>query len=225
MNWNNTLTDYVHSSFYALTFVVALDRLLTSLCHQECRWNISDRRCICRTEDQFPLDCYYIGIMRAFYHMNNDERRPINSVYPISASVYICIYIYSIFRNYTCMQWYRQLFQFRFQFGFKESWEDRSCFFFFQLAFFPSIKFFAAVESERSKGAGNTRRKRQTRIYVRVRSPWAKITYKEENSANVRRVSIRHFFFKFLIAYTERLCKTYPEINKISHNIILSFSS
>lgn len=101
------------NSLVSLTFEVALDHLPTSLCHQECRWNISDRRCICRKEDQFPLDHYYIGAVCAFLLCKFDVRRPIYSVYPsfgISCSVnfgkcFFFICTFNFFRNYTCMQW------------------------------------------------------------------------------------------------------------------------
>lgn len=187
--------------FISLTFEAALDRLPTSLCHQECRWNISDRRCICRKEDQFPLvDHYYIGAVCAFLLCKFDVRRPIYSKcvskfrrieFPsISASVFFFIYIQSIFFviTHACNG---QLFRIRFQF---RKTVERHRLGFFRLQFFPSIKYFA-VESKRSKVAGNTRSKRQTRICVCVRNPWAK-TYKEENSANVKKISIYTSFSK-----------------------------
>jgi len=104
--------------------------------------------------------------------------------------VFFFLYMYNQFFLVITHACNGQLFRIRFQF---RKTVERHRLGFFSITVFSRIKYF--VESKRSKVAGNTRSKRQTRICVCVRNPWAK-TYKEENSANIKKISIYTSFSK-----------------------------
>lgn len=155
MNCNNTFSR-IHSFIFLYTYVwgcVGSSPNVTvspgmSLKHFWQKVYLSERRPI-----PFRLLLYrhHACVFITWTTMNDDQfTRCIQF-----RQVFICIYW--IFCNYTCMQWYRQLFQFRFQFRFKESWEDRSCVF-FQLAF-SKYQVFRSSRVEKKQGRRQHKKK------------------------------------------------------------------